>query len=317
MWRRRSRTGDVASALAALLPVTLVALTVVTSACAGPSRAGDHRLRAVASFYPLQYVLERVGGPLVEVTSLTRPGVDPHDLELTPRDLASIVDADLVVYLRGFQPAVDDAVDAEADHHALDVGPAARLDLTYTPIEGGRAEGDGEERDPHFWLDPTRLASVTDDVARGLTQADPVHASEFAAGAAGLRGDLAALDAQFRAGLVHCASRDLVTSHTAFGYLARRYGLRQVGVTGLDPEQEPSAGDLAAVARFVRDHRVRTVYSETLVSPAIARTIANETGATSAVLDPVEGPSADAPGSDYLAVMRADLAVLRPGQGCR
>ena len=162
-----------------------------------------------------------------------------------------------------------------------------------------------------------RLKAVAVALAARLSTVDPTAASAFATNLAVLTRDLGALDDDLRAGLADCASGELVTSHAAFGYLARRYGLTQVGVTGLTPEAEPDAGQLAEVAAFVRAHAVRTIYSETLVSPAVADTLARETGARTAVLDPVEGLNQESAGSDYLAVMRADLATIRRGQPCR
>jgi zinc transport system substrate-binding protein len=270
----------------------------------------------VASFYPLEFVVGRVGGDRVAVTNLTPAGAEPHDLELTPGDIAGLADADLVVYLAGLSPAVDEAVEAEAEDRAFEVGEFADLALTYTPIEEGVAERDERGTDPHFWLDPIRLADVADAIAGRLGEADPDGVESFSTNAASLRGELESLDGEFRAGLESCENRDVVTSHNAFGYLADRYGLVQVGITGLTPEEEPTPADLAAVIEFVREHDVRTIYYETLVSPAIAETVADETGAATAVLDPIEGLSDESAGSDYFTVMRANLASLQAGQSC-
>jgi zinc transport system substrate-binding protein len=272
-------------------------------------------LAVVASFYPLEFVVGRVGGERVAVTNLTPAGAEPHDLELTPGDVAGLANADLVVYLAGLSPAVDEAVEAEAGDRAFEVGEFADLALTYTPIEEGEA-ADETATDPHFWLDPLRLADVADAIAGRLGQADPDGVESFSTNAASLRGELESLDGEFRAGLESCESRDVVTSHNAFGYLADRYGLVQVGITGLTPEEEPTPADLAAVTEFVREHDVRTIYYETLVSPAIAETVAAETGAATAVLDPIEGLSDESAGSDYFTVMRANLASLQAGQPC-
>jgi zinc transport system substrate-binding protein len=254
----------------------------------------------VTSFYPLQFVTQRIAGDAVTVRNLTKPGAEPHDLELTPHDVAELADADLVVYLSGFQPAVDTAV-AEQASTAYDVAGAAEL----------------HAKDPHFWLDPIRLADVAGTLADRLAKLSPAHADDFRRNARILRNDLVALDTDFSAGLANCANTDLVTSHKAFGYLAERYGLTQRGITGLHPEDEPSPGDLAGIADFVRAHHVRTIYSETLVSPAVAKTLARETGARTAVLDPIEGLDDASAGADYLAVMRVNLATLREGQPCR
>jgi zinc transport system substrate-binding protein len=268
-------------------------------------------LDVVASFYPLQFVVERVGGDAVAVSNLTPAGAEPHDVELTPKDVASVQDADLVVYLSGFSPAVDDAVADVGGDRALDVAAAAQLE------ELTGEDRDHEGLDPHFWLDPTRLADVADVVAQRLGALDPASESEFLQRAAAVRGELEALDAGFEAGLATCESRDLVTSHAAFGYLAERYGLAQIGITGLSPHGEPSPATLAKVADFVQEHGVTTIYYETLVDPSIAETIAAETGSSTAVLDPIEGLTADSAGTDYLEVMRANLESLRAGLACR
>ena len=293
------------------MPVWAVLMAAVVAAvtlagCApsgGPASAsgpGGDRPQVVTSFYPLQFVTERIAGDAVAVHNLTKPGAEPHDLELTPGDVAQLADADLVVYLSGFQPAVDTAV-AQQAHTAYDVAGSADL----------------AAKDPHFWLDPIRLATVADSVAERLAELAPDNAAAFRRNASTLRNDLRALDTEYKAGLAQCASTDLVTSHAAFGYLAKRYALTQRGITGLRPEDEPSPGALAKIADFVTSHHVRTIYSETLVSPAVAKTLARETGARTAVLDPIEGIDDASAGADYLAVMRANLATLREGQPCR
>ena len=288
-----------------LLAAALGAATL--TGCSDPPPSADGPLRVLASFYPLQFVAERVGGGRVTVDNLTPPGAEPHDLELAPQDVAAVSDAALVLSLSGFQPAVDDAI-ANTSATALDAAESGRLDLTT---------GDGGGVDPHFWLDPRRLADVADAVAARLGVLDPAGATAYAANAADLRDDLEALDEEFATGLATCASRQLVTSHEAFGYLAQRYDLRQVGVVGLGPEAEPTAADLARIATFVADEGVTTVFSETLVSPAVAETVARESGATTAVLDPVEGLVEGSGNDDYLTVMRANLASLRTGLGCQ
>jgi zinc transport system substrate-binding protein len=297
-------------------------VALLLAACgSGPTsgagaRAGraDGRMAVAVSFYPLEFVARRVGGENVDVRSLTKPGAEPHDLELTPRDVAALSRSDLVVYVRGFQPAVDQAVAANGPRGVLDVAPAARLDLGYTPLAEGRAV---PSVDPHFWLDPTRLASVATVLATRLERVDPARAPFYRINLAALTRDLTALDGLLRTGLASCAGTELVTSHNAFGYLARRYGLRQVGISGLSPDEEPDPGQLARAAAFVQEHHVATIYYETLMSPAVARTVAAETGARADVLDPLEGLGESSAGADYLEVMRSNLATLRKGQPCR
>lgn len=297
--------------LSAALLAAATALTALVTGCSTTpgAQAGDRDAVAVAAaFYPLAFAVEQVGGPHVQVTNLTKPGAEPHDLELTPAELSLLTRAPLVVYARGLQPAVDEAVRARPADAVLDVTPAARLQV----LPGAPA---GQGPDPHFWLDPVRYADVGRAVADRLAEVDGDHAAAYRAAARDFAARLDALDREFRSGLGTCRSRDLVTSHAAFGYLARAYGLSQVGISGVSPDAEPDPAQLAAVAALTRDRGVRTIYAETLVSPALAETLARETGAKVAVLDPVEGVAAGS-GADYFTVMRANLAALRTGLGC-
>lgn len=317
----------------ALLPLALSA-TVVLGACgadttqpgASDGPAAD-RMPVTAAFYPLQFVAERVGGDLVEVSTLTKPGTEPHDLELTPKAVAELETAKAVLFLKGFQPAVDTAVETQAATTALDVTAAANL-IAASTDDGHDHEGETEEEhaehagdeagatDPHFWLDPTRMAAVATAVGEDFAKRDPANAATYRTNATDLGAELTTLDQEFTAGLTTCTSRELVTGHAAFGYLAARYGLGQEGIAGISPDAEPDAATLRELAEHVKESGVTTVYAETLVSPALAETVARETGATVAVLDPLEGLTDASAGKDYLEVMRSNLETLKKGQGC-
>ncbi|MFB9235946.1 metal ABC transporter substrate-binding protein [Plantactinospora siamensis] len=305
------------------LTATLALLAGLAGAagCGRPADRDPAHVDMVAAFYPLQFVAERVGGDDVRVTALAQPGAEPHDLELTPRQVGSVSDAELAVYLRGFQPAVDEAIRQNAADRAFDVAAVQPLRAAVEAHPDGVAALVGHEsadtggKDPHVWLDPIRLAAIADALAGRLAGADPAHAAGYAARAAALRADLTALDRQYAAGLRTCQRRELVTSHEAFGYLADRYRLEQVGIAGLTPEQEPPPQRLAAVARDARAHGTTTIFFESLASPRVAETIAREVGARTAVLDPIESRQPGATG-DYLTMMRGNLAALRTALGC-
>ena len=315
-----------------------VLATALLAGCAttpAPSTS-DGDLSVLASFYPLQYVAEQVGGEHVTVASLTPPGAEPHDLELSPRLVRDLGDADVVVTLAGFQPAVDEAVAARSPEHHVDAAAVPAVaehlgehvdgqDAEDTADDGhaedtaddGHAEGDGHDHaggDPHFWLDPTLLAAVGHDVADALADADPAHAEDYRAGAERLAADLTDLDEELAAGLASCERDVVVTAHEAFGYLTERYGLEQVGVSGVDPEAEPSPARLREIREVVVEHDVTTIYTEVLLDPAVAETLAADLGLRTAVLDPVES-QAD-PGTDYRDAMESNLAALREGLGC-
>jgi zinc transport system substrate-binding protein len=310
----RHQIGAAAARRGAEVVAAVLLLSLTACGTTDPfSGKGSGRLSVTTGFYPLTYLAEQIGGDRVAVTTLTKPGAEPHDLEVTPRDVAGLRRADLVVYLPGLQPAVDDAVRTAEPAATFDVAAAADLNRVYAPSADPGRGG----KDPHFWLDPARMATVAAALAQALTTVAPDDRGVFEANLATLRAGLAGLDREFRSGLGRCAITDVVTSHAAFGYLTSRYGLRQVAITGLAPEAEPGARWLAVVTQLVRERRVTTIYHESLVDPAAARTIARETGASTDLLDPVEGVTDASRGQDYPTIMRANLTALRRGQSCR
>ena len=303
------------------LLAALIALAIVAGCGQRAVASGftGGRLNVVTSFYPLEFLSKRIGGADVTVTDLTKPGAEPHDVELNPRQVGQVADAGLAVYLHGFQPAVDDAVAQEATGRAFDVASAVTLLPLADGTDGRPAPGAGRPEtadglDPHVWLDPVRFAAITDRLAARLGQADPAHAADYTARGRQVHAELDALDAEFAARLKSCPRREIVTSHSAFNYLASRYGLTQVGITGISPEAEPSPQRLGKVAAQARAIGTTTIFFETLVSPKVAETIAREVGARTAVLDPLEGLTG--PGADYFSVMRDNLAALSTALGC-
>ena len=298
----------------------VLALTACSSPGSGGSGGGSgDGIAVLASFYPLQYVTQQVGGDLVQVDTLTPPGAEPHDLELSPAQVDAVGRADLVVYLSEFQAAVDDAVDANPPAHVVDAAQDTELHAAEHAQDGEEehAEDDGHDHghlDPHFWLDPSRLPAVADDVAAQLAEIDPDHADEFQANAEAFAQTMADLDAEYEAGLASCDSRTIVTTHEAFSYLAERYDLGQVGISGVDPEGEPSPARLAEVGTVVQEEGVSTIFFETLASPKVAETLADELGVETAVLDPLEGLTDDT--QDYVSVARANLETLRTALSC-
>jgi zinc transport system substrate-binding protein len=289
--RGRVRFGAIALAVAALGAGLAAGCTPTTHASAKP--------RVAASFYPLAFVAERVAGDHAEVVNLTTPGGEPHDLELTINEAVEVAEADLVVVLGGFQPAVDDTVATTAEGRVLDVNDVVEV----------RAD------DPHFWLDPLLLADLGDAVADQLGEVDPGQRTDYAAGAAALRAELTDLDAAYDAGLEGCDRDLVVVSHDAFGYLDR-YGLGFEAISGISPGAEPTPGDLARLEQLVTDEGITTVFFETLTSPELAETLAAEVGVRTAVLDPIEGLADTTADEDYLSLARENLAALKEANGC-
>jgi zinc transport system substrate-binding protein len=309
-------------AMAAAVGVGSLLFTTACGPTNGDSASGGQRgpLDILVAFYPFQFVAERLAGPFGAVQNLTEPGAEPHDVELSPRQVADIAGADLVIYEKSFQPAVDAAVEQEGGDHVLDTATVVPLQPLEEGHDHSESEEDGHghgELDPHVWLDPRNVASIAGEVTARLAEADPAHRTDFEANLAALTADLTNLDHDFTLGLETCARREFITSHAAFGYLARHYRLEQIAIGGLSPEAEPSPARIAEVHDQAREHKITTIFYETLVSPAVAESIAGDLGLRTDVLDPIEGITDQSRGPDYVAVMRSNLAALQKANECR
>ena len=277
-----------------VLITAALATVVFLPGCGGSVDAGGGRTEVVAGFYPLAFAAEEIGGGGVTVTNLTPAGAEPHDVELSVRDVERVYAADVVLFLgEGFQPALEEAA-ASAEGDAIDL-------LEGLDLESG---------DPHVWLDPVRFARVAERIGAELGRGGPARL---------LASQLRALDDDYRAGLADCERNELVTAHDAFGYLADRYGLEVLPIAGVSPEVEPSPRDLERVAKLVEDRGVTTIFVEPLLSPEVGETVAREVGAETATLNPLEGLTEEEidRGETYFTVMEANLDALREGLGCR
>jgi zinc transport system substrate-binding protein len=300
-----------------LRAVAAALLLLPLAACSDAGASGGG---VVTSVYPLQFLTEAIAGDRVRVTDLTRPGQEPHDVELSLEQTALLSEADMVIFLPGFQPAVDEAVVDQEPGHLLEV--TDHVDLL--PLDG-HAHGDEEaeeeghahegEHDPHFWLDPVRMTTMAKAIEGSLAEVYPEHADAFAAHLDALLAELDALRSDYRAGLGTCERDTVVVSHDAFGYLAD-YGLDFQPIAGISPGAEPSPARLAELADLIEQTGVTTVFTETLASPEMAETLAAELDVQTAVLDPIEGLN-EGTDDDYLSLMRANLDALRDANGCR
>jgi zinc transport system substrate-binding protein len=287
--------------------LAVLALVVGLTGCAAFSDSNPSgKVTVAAAFYPLAFVAERVGGDDVQVTNLTQPGQEPHDLSLSIKETAQIEDADLVLVLNGFQPPVDDAVGQVATGSVLDVADVVDL---KDSTEDARA------KDPHFWHDPARMAAVAETVAHELARIDPEHAETYRLNAKGLVSELDQLTTDYEEGLQGCARNTIVVSHDAFSYLDR-FGLGVESIAGLSPDAEPTPADLARLHELIRTEGITTVFSERLVSPRLAQTLADDLGVRTAVLDPIEGLSDQTRDDNYVSLMLSNLSALEEANGC-
>ncbi|MBA3728447.1 MAG: zinc ABC transporter substrate-binding protein [Actinobacteria bacterium] len=258
----------------------------------------------MASFYPLFEAAERVGGDRVEVGSLVPPGIEPHDVEQTSRDADALLDADVVLFVGGgFQPVVQEFV-ASREGGSFDVLGA------FPP---------GSRVDPHVWLDPVKMQAIVERIAEAFSEADPPGSSVYAANARDYGAEIARVHQDYLDGLASCDRRLIVATHAALGHLAARYGLQQEAISGSAPEGEPDPRRFAELADLVRRGGVTTIFTEPLTDTDAAATLARETGAGTAVLNPLEGLTEEqaARGETYISVMHRNLEVLRAALGCR
>ncbi|GHD21467.1 zinc ABC transporter substrate-binding protein [Nocardiopsis kunsanensis] len=307
---------------AALGAATLMTLT----ACGGQGTGAngvspeDAQLTLVTGVYPLEWLATEIGGDRVSVSQLTEPGAEPHDLELTGRQIGEVSQADIAFYVTGLQPAVDEAVEQEASDNALDVSEVVDL-LPAEETQGEHDHEDGDEHDhgphdPHFWLDTERMDEAATALAERMSEVDPEGADSYEADAEQVSQTLSALNEEYEQGLDSCDQRDVVVGHTAFTYLTEAHGLEQVGLSGVDPESEPSPAQIAEISDIVDERGIDTVFTEPLMPDATTDTIAGETGAEVKVLDPLEGVTEDSPGDDYPSIMRGNLDALTDALGC-
>lgn len=349
--------------------------------------ATESKLNVQVSFYPMYEFTKNVAGDLADVHTLVPAGMEPHDWEPTPQDMASIEKADVLVYNgAGMESWIDQVKDSLSNDKLIQVEASKGINL----LEGGEhdhnhgSEGTTEEHnhdhdhdhaneatteehdhdhdhanegtteehdhnhdhsdtasteehehdhgeeatteehahshshdhgglDPHVWLSPALAIQEVRNIEAGLAEAAPEHAEQFKQNADAYVAKLEALDTDFKAAVTDSKRKDFITQHAAFGYLAQEYGLQQVPIAGLSPEQEPSAAQMASVIDFAKEHQVKTIFFETLVSSKVSETIANEVGAKTAVLNPIEGLTEDeiTAGMDYISVMRQNLDALK------
>ncbi|MGW6910514.1 metal ABC transporter substrate-binding protein [Streptomyces sp. NPDC054940] len=309
----------------ALAAVTALGLGTL-SACSSDSAAAGNteKFDVVASFYPMAFLAEQIGGDHVKVTSLTEPGQEPHDLEVSAQQRAQIEESDAALYLKGLQPAVDEAVTQAGTKTKIDAASLTELedhgsleDSHGHEGEEAHSEEEGHALDPHVWLDPVKYAEVAKGVGAAFEKADPDHAADYKKNTAALVKKLGGLNTQFADGLKNTRTKVFFTNHAAFTYLAERYGLTMEAISGLDPESEPSPARIKELQQEAKADGVTTVFYETLVSDKTAKTLADDAGLKTDVLDPLEGITDKSKGDDYFTVMEANLAALKTALGAK
>ncbi|UUZ83774.1 metal ABC transporter substrate-binding protein [Paenibacillus sp. P26] len=306
---------------------SLVLAGCSTSQQASPASAApkaEKRLKVVTTFYPMYEFSKQVAGDKADVVGLIPAGAEPHDWEPTPKDIQQIQDADVFVYNgAGVENWVDKALKSINKDHLTVVEASKGIELmegTAEEEEDGHdhkqesgAQGQEKVMDPHVWLDPVLAQQEVKSIAAAMQQADSANKEAYKNNADVFTRKLQELDQAFKDGLSGVKRKEFVTQHAAFGYLAKRYGLTQVPIAGLSPEEEPSAAKMGEIVQFAKEHQVKTIFFETLAAPKVAETIAKEIGAKASVLNPIEGLTDEdkKQNLDYLGLMKQNLNSLK------
>jgi len=272
------------------------------------------KLQVTASFYPLWFFSQQIGGEKATVINITPAGAEPHDYEPTAKDIAQIENSKLLIV---------NGAGLEAWGKNMQQNLHAKNTVILTVGEGLAnqqvTEGGEHITDPHVWLSPPLALKIVDKIAQGFAQIDPMNTNYYQSNADTLKTELTNLDKEYRQGLSNCIEKTIITSHAAFGYLAAAYGLKQVSIAGLSPDAEPSAQQLAGIVKFAKAKKVKYIFFESLVSPKLSDTIADEVGAKTLVLNPLEGLSSEeiSRGKNYFTEMRKNLTNLRMALQCK
>ena len=265
----------------------------------------------MASFYPMYDFAQKVGGDKVEVKDMVPAGTEPHDWEPAATDIRNLEDADVFVYNGADLEHWAEDVLATLENQDL-IAAEASDGVELLDGEGDHAHGDNG-KDPHVWLDPLRAKQEMKNIRDAFCQADPENRDYYEANYEKYAGEFDELDQEFREGLADMKSRDIIVAHEAFGYLCNAYDLKQLAIEGLTPDSEPDPAKMQEVIEYAKEFDIHTIFFEELASPKVAKTVAKEVDAVTAVLNPIEGLSEEdiQAGEDYFSVMRKNLAALR------
>jgi len=268
--------------------------------------------QVVATFYPIAEFVRQVGGLDIEVTTITPSGYEPHDYEPTAEQIASIYKKAKVFFYNG------SGMDPWASRLALDLEKKGITTVSMSQVIDLLQTEDTSVSDPHFWLDPLFAKREVELIRDILSQKDPVHHSDYAKRASRYLAKLDALNSSYVDGLISCQKHFVITSHEAFGYLAKRYGFEALALTGISSQEEPSANRLAQLAKLINEYDIQYIYFETLTSPKLSETLANEVGAKTLVFNPLEGLTLEEAilGKNYITIMQENLEHLKIGLVC-
>lgn len=299
--------------------IMLLIVSIMTAGCINSAnrqaRVTEHRGKPLvyASIYPMYDFAKKIGGDRIDLRMAVPVGAEPHGWEPTARLLVEIERADVFIYNgAGMEPWVDRILASLSGSRPVVVEASKGIELLE--MEGRDGHGHNPAGyDPHVWLDPVRANMQAENIFKALVQVDRDNAEYYRTNFRDFSDRLKELDCLYREALARSVGREIVVSHAAFGYLADRYGLIQIPVSGLNPREEPGAAELVQLARLLQERNIDHVFFETLTSPKLAETLAREVGAKPEVLNPMGGLTRQQmkEGMDYISIMKQNLETLK------
>lgn len=292
---------------------------------ANGNQSQDKKLSVYTSFYPMYDFASKIGGDKIDAVNMVPAGTEPHEWEPTAADIAGLEEASVFIYNgAGMEHWVEDVLESIQNDSLIAVEASKGLTLLEGHHDDEEEHSEEEEHsdedehshgefDPHVWLDPMNAKAEMESIKNSFIQADPDNKDYYEANYTKYAGEFDALDKEFRDAITSLPNKDIIVAHQAFGYLCSAYGLNQVPVEGLAPDSEPDPARVAEIIEFAKEHDVKVIFFEELVSPKVAEVIASAIGAKTDVLSPVEALSDEQMenGDDYFTVMRHNLEALK------
>lgn len=316
------------------MALILLLLVVATVGCGNSNDfTVEGKLNVVTSFYPLYDFAQKIGGEHVNIVNLVPAGIESHDWSPKPRDMSNIAKADVFIYNgAGFEGWVEDFLDSlkkestllvvEAIHDVelIEIGKEVHEEEGHEEEgheEEGQEEGQEEEHDhgdvdPHAWISPLQAKVIAGTIKEHLIEADPTHKNDYETNYNLLADRLQQLHDQLTEIVKEAPKKELVVSHEAFGYIARDYGITQFGVMGLSPDSEPTVQRMKEITEYAKEHEIKYILFEELVSPKLAETLAQTLDIETLVLNPIEGLTEEQAkaNEDYFTIMKYNLTTI-------
>lgn len=288
--------------------ITLLLLSVLFCACttATPTKENT-RLKVVTSVYPLAHFASEVGGDQVEIVQIAGAGIDPHDFEPTPQDIAAVYNADIFLFNGG-------ELDAWAEKAAETAKKNGVLVIKMSEAIATTEDKHGD----HIWLDPLNVQKEVALMQDIFARQDPNNKGFYAQNATAYLAKLSALDRRFREEMANCRQKNIITSHDAFNYLAHRYGFNAVSIGGNKPGSEPTPQELVTLIKFIKENNIHYVFTEPFGNKEIMETVIAETGSKMLTLYPLDSLTIEEMTKNgYISLMEANLDNLKIALECQ